>query len=181
MKKNLSAQTVIEMLVILAVLGALLGMIFSFSKAGTIESQVLRQIDRLITDIRRVQDIAYLSQEYQGRVPCGYGISFEPESYTLIVVDSANNNCADVNTYNFSPASALPEYRVKFQAPFSIASASADTIAFFPPEPKTLFFYSSNRRIPFVPPPDDNTAVLNVLAWRMHKVKVNKFGLVTLE
>ncbi len=176
-----AGQSIIEILVILSVTSILFSMVSSLSRAGVVEGQVRRQAERLVYDLRRVQDIAYLSQEYDGRVPCGYGIELKRNNYQLIVVDSISGDCQAPDSFEFSLAERLPDNTTSFEKPVRAEAASFEIIAFTPPEPNTYFFSSGSEEVPYVAPPNSDTNIFVLGAGGFeYALEVNRFGGVSL-
>lgn len=182
MNKFLKGQTIVEMLVVLGVMGVLFSLVTTFSRAGAIEGQVMRQADRLIQDIRRVQDIAYLSQEYDGRIACGYGINFKTESYEVVVADSSLGDCSNISSYIFLPAEKISSYRVSTELPVRIQAVSNDLLFFTPPEPKTYFINTPAPAVTLEPPLEAATLHVELGAGGItYIVKINQFGGLSLD
>lgn len=138
-------QSVIEMLVIFAVTGMLLSMVLTFNRTAKNQNDFYQFADKFVLDVRKIQDLAYLSQEYngsdatyQGKIPCGYGIDFEMTSkkqYTVFAAFSAD--CATVQAGGFT---AVPLFQEKTPDAVTFSAVTSDPIIFVPPYPRTMFF-----------------------------------------
>lgn len=76
--RTFKGQTIVEMLVVLGVFALLSAMLVTFSRTGDVQGRLSRSVDVLVYDIRRVQETAYFSREYQGTIPCGYALLLQP-------------------------------------------------------------------------------------------------------
>ena len=135
----------IEMLVVFAVTTLFLGIVLTFNRTAKNQNDLFQFSDRFVLDVRKVQDLAYLSQQYngadptyQGMVPCGYGMLFDEaqkDRYTVFAV--FNDDCAKVvdGEYNLVEleTSLLPSL-------MRFGEVSSNPVIFVPPYPRTLFF-----------------------------------------
>ena len=136
------------MLVVLAVTTVFLGMVLTFNRTAKNQNELFQFSDRFILDIRKVQDLAYLSQEYngsdeahQGSVPCGYGILFDEvqkDRYTVFAAFNSDCSRIQFGEYDYVEieTSLLPSL-LRFD------EFSSNPMIFVPPYPRTLFFPSS--------------------------------------
>ncbi len=138
-------QTVIEMLVVFAVTTLFLGIVLTFNRTAKNQNDLFQFSDRFILDVRKVQDLAYLSQQYngadpiyQGMVPCGYGMLFDEARKDRYTVFAAfNSDCAKVANGEYNAVdletSLLPSL-------MRFGETSSNPIIFVPPYPRSLFF-----------------------------------------
>jgi len=145
-------QTVIEMLVVFAVTTFFLGIVLTFNRTAKNQNDLFQFSDKFILDIRKVQDLAYLSQQYggadpayQGMVPCGYGMLFDEAQKNRYTVFAAfNSDCSKVvnGEYNVVEleTSLLPSL-IKF------GETSSNPVIFVPPYPRSLFFPTAESMI----------------------------------
>ncbi len=162
------AQTIIEMLIVLAVFALLTALLVTFSRAGDLQGRLSRQADVLVYDIRRVQETAYFSRQYQDIIPCGYAISFATSSYVIQVATA--RDCSDQDSYSFADATALSEYRRQVSAPLGISGVTSNPIVFVRPAPR-VFFY-----------PDAEQAVVTLSSGGLSQnITINKYGGITIQ
>ncbi|KKT88344.1 MAG: hypothetical protein UW89_C0008G0023 [Parcubacteria group bacterium GW2011_GWB1_45_10] len=141
-------QTVIEMLVIFSVTTLFLGIVLTFNRTAKNQNDLFQFTDKFVLDIRKVQDLAYLSQQYNGSdatyagvVPCGYGILFDEVKKDRYTVFAAfNPDCSKIQQGSYTSVpietSTLPSL-VRF------IQFSSNPVIFVPPYPRSLFFPSS--------------------------------------
>lgn len=158
------SQSMIEMLVVLGVFTILTSMVLGFSRTGEAQGKLSRQIDLLVTDIRRAQENAYFSRAIGGIVPCGYGLLFSTSSYVMQKVTAAD--CSQQNTFTFSDADDVPNFKRMLAAPVRISAMSSNPIVFVHPAPATIFD----------PDAQEASITLSVGSEISRTVIVNKFG-----
>jgi hypothetical protein len=141
-------QTIIEMIVILALTTLFTGMVIVFNRTAKNQNELFQFSDKFVLDIRRVQDLAYLSQEYngensdyQGKVPCGYGIAFDQENQNSYLVFAAfNDDCNQVVLGNYD---LVKLEKVVLPSLIKISETSSNPVIFVPPYPRSIFFPSA--------------------------------------
>ncbi len=166
----------IEMLVVFAVTTVFLGMVLTFNRTAKNQNELFQFSDRFILDIRKVQDLAYLSQEYngpeqtyQGKIPCGYGIFFDSETKDKYTVFAAfNSDCSRIQLGEYN----LAEIETSFlPSLLRFDDVSANPMIFVPPYPRTLFF-----------PQAESMTVRLVLIGRegaYREISINKAGQIS--
>lgn len=145
-----AGQTLIEIVVSLGVILWISSMLVLYNRRGEATSALGREQQRLILDLRRVQDYALTTREFTppggvAEIPCGYGIHFDANSSQYIIfADRATG--ADCGSENFirNPAGACPNGNedvecVQLERSVKILSSNVTDIVFSPPAPKTHF------------------------------------------
>jgi prepilin-type N-terminal cleavage/methylation domain-containing protein len=141
---NKKGFTLTELLVVMTIVSILTTLtLFSFRTA---EKQFALQsaVYKLAQDLRRVQEMAMATREFQGEVPQkGYGVYFdisEPEHYILF---------ADIDgDYEFNGSSEIVEdIEIEKNIRISSLSSSPLTIIFTPPDPTITIKPSADSAI----------------------------------
>ncbi|MEW5805601.1 MAG: hypothetical protein AB1721_02670 [Patescibacteria group bacterium] len=169
-------QTIIEMLVILAIATMFTSMLITFNRTANNQNQLLQFADKFILDIRRVQDLAYLSQEYngpnpdyQGQVPCGYGIGFNQETgdkYFIFAV--FNSDCSRVSSGDYS---LIELEQIALPSLIRISETSSNPVIFIPPYPRSIFFPAAESMIiKLVLRGSEETAFKNIIINRAGQI-----------
>lgn len=78
--------TLIEILVVIAIIILLSGIIFSNYRSGESQFALLRSAHKLTQDIRRAQEMAMSMREYPGPIPKGYGVYFNFATATQYLI-----------------------------------------------------------------------------------------------
>jgi len=163
------SQTMIEMLMVLGVFTILTSMVLGFSRTGEAQGKLSRQVDLLVTDIRRTQENAYFSRAIGGIMPCGYGLLFSTSSYAMQKLTAAD--CSQQNTFTFSNADDVPNFKRTFTAPVRISAMSSNPIAFVHPVPAVIFY----------PDAQEAYVTFSVGSEISRTVIINKFGGIQIQ
>lgn len=127
------AFTIIELLVVSAIIALLTGLLFPNWRAGQNQFAVQRAAHKLAQDIRRTQEMALASQQLpSGQVPYAYGVYFrksEPKHY--IIFADLNND----NDYTPTTDAVIEDIAIERKAAITELSADPLRIAFRPPRP----------------------------------------------
>ena len=133
-----SGFTIMELLVVLAIIAIISGfMVVNFRK-GEEGGRLVRSAQQIAQNIRKVQNMALSSVEYQGEIPYAYGVYFSrdiTDSYILF----ADKN-PDSFRYNGEPPDKKIE-TINLERGIVIDSISPSPflhIAFSPPNPLTF-------------------------------------------
>jgi prepilin-type N-terminal cleavage/methylation domain-containing protein len=125
--------TMVEMLVVVAVIGFLSAIVFLNYREGEKQYLLQRAAQEVMSDLRRAQNMAISAVEYQGQVPLGgFGIHFKlssPNSYILFA-DLDGEKDYDVDE-------KIEEISLTQRIEISSLNPSPLDIVFTPPEPKT--------------------------------------------
>lgn len=171
----------VEMLVVFGVTTLFLSMVLTFNRTAKNQNEFYQFIDRFILDVRRVQDLSYLSQEYngpetlfRGKVPCGYGMLFDTtnkDRYTIFAAFSNSNpgdDCSGVQNKNYH---AVQIETVLLPELINFAQLGSNPVIFVPPYPRTFFF----------PPADTVTIGLKLKgsASAFREISINKAGQIS--
>ncbi len=181
--------TLIEMMVVIAIVGVLTLSFFANFRGGGEEFALKRSIHQVALNIRGAQEMSTASQEFKGAFQGEYGIYFteDEESYVLFV-DCDNNGrfsgislaCSDCTggsciTGQYSETVEI----ISLETGVYFSDITPNTggnlsILFTPPDP-TVSFY-----------PEDNLAVITIereIAGQLNNrtVQVNKVGLIEID
>lgn len=172
-----NGQTILELLVVLTLTTLLTSMVITFNRTANNQNQLFQFTDKFLLDIRQVQDLAYLSQEYngpeesyRGQIPCGYGIAFDQnsgKSYLIFAAFSAD--CNQLGTSNYTRAKIE---QVNLPPLIKITQVSSNPVIFVPPYPRSIFF----------PPAESMTIRLALQGSEnnvFREITINKAGQIT--
>lgn len=130
---NNKAFTLIELLVVTSIIALLTALILPNYRAGNQSLALQRSAHKLAQDLRRAQEMALSSQEFNGEVPQGYGIYFDisdPARYVLFA--DLNNDQA----YTVLLDGVVEDVLLEKQAEIgSLSTGSYLTVTFTPPDP----------------------------------------------
>lgn len=136
--------TLIEVLVSTFIIGVLSTVILLNYRAGQERASLTRAAAAFETDIRRAQNLAVASADFDGSVPCGYGIHYiDSRTYSIYVGKLGGAVDCRSSNHNYQAGTdliyrniAIIEWAVVFKNSFS-------DIFFEPPDPTT---YINNSR-----------------------------------
>jgi prepilin-type N-terminal cleavage/methylation domain-containing protein len=163
--------TIIEMLVVIAIMALLTSLLILYSRSGENQVILFREQARLITALNRAKSLSV--QLYNApETPCGFGVHFSQNSF-LIFRDLAPDCANASHTYN-DPNELFEDYQLSPKIRFrSLDSAvTLSDIIFIPPDPKTIIDDDPNKAeaIVILETLDGNTSV---------EIKVNNAGQIT--
>lgn len=147
MRKTSPGFSLVEMLVVLAVVGLLSGLlVLNFRSTATGSSGRVQSASVLLSDIRRMQAQAISGANYDGKIVCGFGLHYVNERTYLLYAQRVNGGspCSNGRNRNFQSSDIeigrkkLINVRMQFAGPFS-------DIFFELPDPKT---YIDNTALP---------------------------------
>ncbi len=136
--KNLSGQTLIEVLVTTAVMVGLMSMLIVYNRTGQRIQTLSRVAEKAVFDIRKAQNYALTLREFQpGEVPCAYGVNFASgdRHYTIFADRAAI--CANANGRMDGEHERVD--RVDLEEGIIIHSTNISDVTFRPPTADTLF------------------------------------------
>lgn len=172
------AFTLIESLVVTAIILILSLIVFPSYRNTQQQLALQRSVDRLAQDIRRVQEMAMAATEVNGVIPQGgYGIYLRkvpsPQTSYVLFADKNNNH-----KYDSGAAEKIEE--ISFESGIKISNLNGNhlNIIFVSPDPRVYFTDA-----------DGNELVLNEAAieisladgTKVKTVNVNKAGLIKYE
>ncbi len=143
-KDNIKGFTIIELLVVLAIIIIITGIVIFNIGSERQNSALLRSAQKLSLDLRRAQSFAFSSKTYRTiGVPCGWGLHFNGVNSTsyIIFADLASfTNCSDRDFIRASNGSEDFE-TANLESGISINSLSGNLsdVVFTPPDPVVVF------------------------------------------
>lgn len=163
--------TLIELLVVMAIIVIISGLSLVNWRGGEKQYALLRAANKLSQDLRRAEEMAMSSREFQGQIPKGgYGVYFkEQEKDHYILFADLNGN------YSYDPGSdgLIEDVKIEKDIQISQLSSSPLTITFTPPDPIVTI------------KPDAPTATITLAIktdpTKTRTIRVNKLGLVYIE
>jgi len=163
--------TLIEVLVIIAIIVILSGVVFINYRSSEKTLALQRAANKLAQDIRRVQEMAIAAQVCCGGTvpPGGYGIYLGNVNDTSYILYADKNNSGD-----YSPAGneRIETINLEQGVKISLLNPSSPSINFKPPDP-TITLTGGG--------PVEITLVLESDTSKTKKITVNKAGLVEIE
>ena len=149
MKKKFLGFTLIEMLVVLAVIGIVIGIVLVNYQKGKKQYELQMAKQKIISEIRRAQNMSLGAVEFKGEVPKGgFGISFDKTTPSCYYVFADKDEEKD-----YDGTSELVK-KVYLPSKIEISSLSENggdvlylDIVFLPPDPKTYVNAGENEGI----------------------------------
>lgn len=154
-----------ELLVVAGIVALMAGLVLINYQSGQRQQALSRSIYKLAQDLRRTQEMAVSSQEFENHaLPGGYGIyltSVEPEHYLLF----ANT----LNNQQYDPVldSIIEDIRLEAGVELTSLSGSPLSIIFIPPNPIVSI--------------DPEADFASITLDGQATVRVNKSGLIEIE
>lgn len=138
--------TLVELIVAVFIIGILSTAMLLNYRTGQIESSLTRSAAVLETDIRRAQDLAIASSEFNGTIPCGYGLHYlNSQTYTLYAGTLGGaGNCQSSN-HNFESGVDSIYQSVKVIEPRVVFKQNFSDLFFEPPDPAV--YINNNKSI----------------------------------
>jgi prepilin-type N-terminal cleavage/methylation domain-containing protein len=177
--------TLVELIVVIAVIGLLSSLLLANYRTSSRSSELQYTAQKLIGDLRKVQNMAISSYKYQEEaggieeVPCGYGLHFRADnSYVLyrdLSPDDLDKECLKSDKiYNYGEAIGQP-----INLPERIdLEIEVDDIFFMPPSAK--IFFNGQDGLSLV----ENEILIKLSESGNPKnkkiIRVNNFGLISL-
>ena len=96
------------------------------------------------TDLRRAQNLAVASSEFEGVIPCGYGLHFLDSRNYSLYVGRPSPSCT-LSNRNFESGPDAIYQNIKVIEQSAVFKSSFSDIFFEPPDPAT--FINNNRSI----------------------------------
>lgn len=168
------AFTLIEMLVTLSIVTLLTVMVIGYSRRGESLTNLMRESERLIYNLKLAQSSAMLTLKNSNQIICGWGVAFDVNNNQYFLFkDLAQTSCQDAN-YEYDGGSELVD-NLKPLNGVIIKSVNVDSIVFIPPNPDVNFTTNdgdSNAKIQLCLANDTNQCV---------NIRVTKTGLIYKE
>ncbi len=164
--------TLIELLVIITIITIMSALVIPNLKFGEEQFAVQNSAHKLVQDLRKVQQMAMSSSEFNGTIPeGGYGINFKiNENFYILFADSSGNKLYDEASEKILEQSFFNE-KIIINNLFSGIVKSELNIVFAPPDP-----------IIDIEPSDDPAAEIFITDQVSEKIIiVNKAGLISIK
>lgn len=140
--------TIIEMLVVIAIIVIISGFLVINFRKGQEGGRLQRSAQQIAQSIRKVQSMALSSTEFGGSVPQeGYGIRFRTQDLTsyLLFADTSGDSSCDYPGAGSNISSATLEKDIEIDSLYTYTTAPGTGmtsrpvihICFIPPDPKT--------------------------------------------
>lgn len=181
--------TLIEMVVVIAIIGVLTIAFFANYRGGAEEFALKRSIHQVALDIRRAQGLSTATQEFYGTFQGGYGVYLSEGSANYILFIDCDSNgyysgsylvCSDctggsciTERYPETVETISLEGKIIFSDIIPNTSGQL-SILFTPPDPTVTFY------------PDDDLVTITIEgevagALKQKTVEVNKAGLIEVK
>ena len=164
--------TLIELLVIVTIIALMSALVIPNLKFGEERFAVQNSAHKLVQDLRKVQQMAMSSSEFNGTIPDGgYGIYFKiNENSYILFADCSGDKLYDEASEKILEQSFFNE-KIIINNLFSGILKSELNIVFTPPDP-----------IIYIEPSDDSMAEIFITDQVSEKIIiVNKAGLISIE
>ena len=166
-KNNINGFTVIELLVVTAILVIISAIVIFNVGSQRQNSALLRSAQKLSLDLRRAQSFALSSKTYKTTgVPCGWGIHFNGIGSTNYVIFADLASSADCSDRDFIGASNSSEdfETANLESGISINSLSGNLsdVVFTPPDPIVNFTPGQTSAIIILINNDGATRTINI-------------------
>lgn len=128
----------VEVLAAIFIIGVLSAVILLNYRTGQNEAKLTRSAAAFETDLRRTQNLAVSSTDFNGLTPCGYGIGYaDNRTYSIYVgVLGGASNCQASN-HNYESGIDLIFQRLEIIERGVVFTTSFSDIFFEPPDPAT--------------------------------------------
>ncbi len=133
-EKNSWGFTIIEMLVVIAVLSLISTSLLLYSRTGERQIILFREQSRIVGALSRAKSLSIATFGQVG-VPCGYGVHFETPKIFLIFKD-LSSDCSAVDKVYSGTDELLESFELD-QA-VSFGNLTLTDIVFIPPDPKIV-------------------------------------------
>jgi len=158
------AFTIIELLVAVSIIVLMTALTLSNYRLGNNQLAIQRSAHRIAQNLRTAQEYAISAKEFNGSMPYGYGIFFDPgQPQKYILFADLDNNKIYSNTNE-------KVEEISLESGVTLDITSSVTVFFAPPDPTISFF------------PEAASATIDIKAGALQKtIKVNKAGLIAVE
>lgn len=138
--------TLVELIVAVFIIGVLSTTMLLNYRTGQIESSLIRSASVLETDIRRAKDLAIASSEFEGAIPCGYGLHYlDSQTYSLYAGRQGGAGSCQSSNHNFESGFDSVYQSAKIIEPRIVFKQNFPDIFFEPPDPAV--YVNNNKSI----------------------------------
>ena len=169
-----SGFTLIEMLVVLAIMIIITGSVIFSIGSERQNSALMRSAQKLSLDLRRAQSFSFSSKVFKASgVPCGWGAHFNgagSNSYIIFADLAVNPNCSDRDfVRNSNGSEDFETINLEPEITVNVLSNGLTDIIFTPPDPVVTFT------------PGQTTATITLINKNsiIRAVTVNKTGFIS--
>jgi len=136
--------TLIEVLVATFIIGVLSAVILLNFRTGQNQASLTRSAAAFETEIRKAQSMAVASSEFEGSIPCGYGLHYiDNRNYSLYAGRLGGAANCQASDHNFQSGTDSVYQNLKIIEQRAVFKNSFSDIFFEPPDPAT---YINNSR-----------------------------------
>ncbi len=136
---NNKAFTVIELLVVTAIIVLLTSLLFANYRVGDRQLALQRAANKLAQDLRRSQELAVSAKEFAGDIPGGYGVYFDLDDIKHYILFADLDSDQAYSGVDEKVEEITLEGTAKIIDLQPVSAASSLTVVFIPPDPVTVF------------------------------------------
>ncbi len=134
----------VELLIAFFIIGTLSTVILLNYRSGQEQASLTRAAAAFETSMRKAQNLAVASSEFEGSIPCGYGLHYlDDRNYSLYVGQRGGAARCEFSNRNYQSGLDSLYESVKVIEPKVVFKNSFPDIFFEPPDPAT---YIDNSR-----------------------------------
>ncbi len=158
--------TLVEMLLVVLIIAVMSSISFQIYKQGEVKINLQRTANKIVQDIKRVQEMAIATKEFRGIIPRGYGVYFNlsHSEYTLFADCDSDGDYDKVG----NPCNGFPEKikKVEIEKEVKISSLSPSsplTVIFLPPDPITEVNHTTSTLAEIILQSKNSTTSIKIL------------------
>lgn len=159
--------TIIELLVIIAILMTMSGVLILYNRTGERQIVIFQEQAKVISAVSRARSLS-VATFGQASAPCGYGVHFEAPRTVIIFKDLAAD-CGSADKKYTNPDEKIEQFYLDSRVSLDLGLTD---VLFIPPDPTVVIT------------PNPEAAVLNIKeegGTGMASIKINKSGHIGTE